>query len=84
MAAFEESLTRLETVVAKLEGGELTLEQSVELYEEGMRLSEQCKAELDRAEGRVQVLMRGKGGHMEAQEFDAEDEKVDGDESERY
>lgn len=69
MPSFEESLTKLEAVVAKLEGGELTLEQSVELYEQGMQLSELCKAELDRAEGRVQMLMRGKGGRLEPQDF---------------
>ncbi|GAC1414929.1 MAG: exodeoxyribonuclease VII small subunit [Acidobacteriaceae bacterium] len=66
MAAFEESLTRLEAVVAKLEGGELTLEQSIELYEQGVRLSESCRAELEKAEGRIQVLARGKGGSLEA------------------
>lgn len=69
MPSFEESLTRLEAVVAKLEGGELTLEQSVELYEQGVQLSELCKAELDKAEGRVQILMKGKGGRMEPANF---------------
>lgn len=76
MAAFEESLTRLEGVVAKLESGELTLEQSVSLYEEGVRLSEACKAELEKAEGRVQVLTRGRGGKLEAAEF-VEDDDAD-------
>lgn len=69
MPSFEESLTKLESVVARLEGGELTLEQSVELYEQGVQLSELCKAELDRAEGRVQLLMKTKGGRMEPSDF---------------
>jgi exodeoxyribonuclease VII small subunit len=69
MAAFEESLTKLEGVVAKLESGELTLEQSVALYEEGVRLSQTCKVELEKAEGRVQVLTRGRSGKMEAADF---------------
>jgi exodeoxyribonuclease VII small subunit len=73
MAAFEQSLTKLEGVVAKLESGELTLEQSVALYEEGVRLSEACKAELEKAEGRVQVLTRGRGGKMEAVDFAGSD-----------
>ena len=72
MAAFEESLTRLEGVVAKLESGELTLEQSVALYEEGVRLSATCKTELEKAEGRVQVLTR-RNGKLEAANFIAED-----------
>jgi exodeoxyribonuclease VII small subunit len=74
MASFEESLTRLEEVVAKLEAGDLSLEQSVELYEQGVQLSESCKAELDKAEGRVQVLVRGNGGKLQVQEFQPGDE----------
>jgi exodeoxyribonuclease VII small subunit len=74
MAAFEESLTKLEGVVAKLESGELTLEDSVALYEEGVRLSATCKAELERAEGRVQVLTRGRGGKAAAIDFADHDE----------
>ena len=72
MAGFEESLTKLETVVAKLEGGDLTLEESVKLYEDGVKLSEACKSELEKAEGRVQVLMEGRGGKVQAMDFDVE------------
>jgi exodeoxyribonuclease VII small subunit len=73
MASFEESLTRLETVVAKLESGELTLEQSVDLYEEGVKLSDACKAELEKAEGRVQVVAKGRVGKAELAELIQED-----------
>ena len=75
MAAFEESLTRLEAVVAKLEGGELTLEQSVALYEQGVRLSDECKKELDAAEGRIQVLVRGKDGAFKLQDMKGSPER---------
>ena len=57
MAKFEEQLTALETVVEKLERGELSLDESVRLFEEGVRLSTACKSELDAAEGRIQVLV---------------------------
>lgn len=57
MANFEESLTALESVVERLERGELSLEESVRLFEEGVKLSEACKKELEAAEGRVQVLV---------------------------
>ena len=57
MANFEESLTALESVVERLERGELSLEESVRLFEEGVKLSEACKKELESAEGRVQVLV---------------------------
>src|ERR1700690_4010399 len=61
MAKFEEHLTKLESVVEQLERGDLTLEDSVRLFEEGGKLSEVCKAELEEAEGRVMVLGE-KGG----------------------
>jgi exodeoxyribonuclease VII small subunit len=62
MASFEEQLTALEGVVERLERGELTLDESVRLFEEGVKLSEACKKELETAEGRIQVLVeRGRG-----------------------
>lgn len=61
MASFEERLGALETVVERLERGELTLEESVALYEEGVKLSGACKAELEKAEGRIQVLVETRG-----------------------
>lgn len=62
MASFEEQLTALEGVVERLERGELSLDESVRLFEEGVKLSEACKKELEAAEGRIQVLVeRGRG-----------------------
>jgi exodeoxyribonuclease VII small subunit len=72
MPSFEEQLTQLESVVERLERGELTLEESVRLFEVGVKLSAACKQELERAEGRVQVLVEGKGGAMQAVELDEE------------
>lgn len=57
MAKFEENLTALETVVERLERGDLSLEDSVKLFEQGVALSGACKVELDSAEGRIQVLL---------------------------
>ena len=65
MANFEEHLTQLETVVEKLERGDLTLDESVRLFEDGMKLTSACKQELEQAEGRIQVLVEGKGGKMQ-------------------
>jgi exodeoxyribonuclease VII small subunit len=70
MANFEEQLTQLETVVERLERGELTLEESVRLFEEGMQLSQACKQELEQAEGRIQVLVEGKNGTLRAAEME--------------
>jgi exodeoxyribonuclease VII small subunit len=82
MAGFEEHLTQLETVVERLERGDLTLDESVRLFEEGMKLSQSCKEELEQAEGRIQVLVEGKGGRMQVAEMDVEDEDAEVDEGE--
>ena len=78
MATFEEQLTALEGVVERLEKGELPLDESVRLFEEGLRLSNACKQELDAAEGKIQVLVEGKSGKMVAVAMVEPDE--DGDE----
>src|SRR5690242_10771628 len=56
MPKFEDSLKQLETIVGQLEQGDLPLEDSLKLFEEGMRLSAACKEELDVAEGKVQLM----------------------------
>jgi len=56
MADFEQKLTALELVVEKLERGDLSLEESVRLFEEGITLSSACKRDLAAAEGKIQVL----------------------------
>ena len=58
MPSFEEQLKSLESVVEKLERGDLPLEESLALFEQGVDLSDACKRELDAAEGRVQVLLQ--------------------------
>ena len=74
MAGFEEHLTQLETVVERLEKGDLTLDESVRLFEEGMKLSQACKKELEQAEGRIQVLVEGRGGKMQVAEMEEEED----------
>jgi len=55
---FETHLAELEEVVRQLETGDLPLEQSLELFEKGTRLSESCRKQLEDAESRVEVLLR--------------------------
>ena len=59
--SFEEALERLETIVEELEGGGLTLEQSLARYEEGMRLSRRLTQTLDQAEKRIERLVEEEG-----------------------
>jgi exodeoxyribonuclease VII small subunit len=72
MPSFEESLKRLETVVDQLEKGELTLEESLKLFEEGVNLTANCKKELDAAEGKVQMLVKQRDGSLKAEPFETE------------
>ena len=69
MATFEESLKKLESIVDQLERGDLALEESIKLFEEGVRLSTACKQELENAEGKVQLLLKQKDGSMKAEPF---------------
>jgi exodeoxyribonuclease VII small subunit len=69
LATFEESLKQLEKIVDQLERGDLPLEESVRLFEDGVRLSTTCKQELDAAEGKVQILMKERDGSMRAESF---------------
>ena len=55
---FEEALRKLETIVEQLEEGDTPLERSLELFEDGVRLSRACLKRLDAAEHRIEVLMR--------------------------
>lgn len=58
MPKFEESLQRLEGIVKEMERGDLPLEQSLRLFEEGISLSASCRKELEAAEGRVEILLK--------------------------
>jgi len=59
---FEQSLNDLEKIVKKLEDGDLPLEESLKLFEEGVRLSRECRERLTSAERRIEVLMQDADG----------------------
>ena len=75
MAKFEECLQRLETIVQELEKGEVPLEKSLTLFEEGMNLSSACRKELEQAEGKVEILLK-KNGKLQAEAFEPLTEKA--------
>jgi exodeoxyribonuclease VII small subunit len=58
---FEECLQRLEVIVKEMERGDLPLEQSLKLFEEGISLSGSCRKELEEAEGKIEVLLKDDG-----------------------
>lgn len=69
--SFEARLQELERIVKELEKGDLPLEQSLALFEAGMRLSAECKRQLEEAESRVEILMK-RGSEMIAVPFNPE------------
>ena len=69
MAKFEESIQRLEKIVQELEKGEVPLEKSLTLFEEGMQLSSTCRKELEQAEGKVEILLK-QNGKLQAESFE--------------
>ena len=73
---FERSLARLEEIVRKLENTNLSLDEAMRMFEEGVALSRDCQKQLEQAEGRIEILMKKAGGEMSAQPFEpgSEDE----------
>jgi exodeoxyribonuclease VII small subunit len=60
--SFEAALKRLEEIVRRLEGGEASLDESIELYSEGDRLKQQCEARLQAAQARIEKIQLGRDG----------------------
>ena len=71
---FETSLEELERIVRELEQGELSLEKSLELFEQGVKLSRECQERLNQAERRIEILMRDNQGRATVRPFDPESE----------
>jgi exodeoxyribonuclease VII small subunit len=71
---FEKSLTRLEEVVKRLESADLSLDEAMRLFEEGVKRSRECQKQLEEAEGRVEILLKKADGKMVAEPFNPEDE----------
>jgi exodeoxyribonuclease VII small subunit len=71
---FEKSLARLEEVVKRLESADLSLDEAMRLFEEGVKLSRDCQKQLEEAEGRVEILLKKADGKIVAEPFDPGDE----------
>lgn len=67
---FEQSLQRLDEIVKSLEGGEAPLDESLSLFDEGIKLIKSCGKTLDEAEQRVVKLVKGAGGEPNEEAFD--------------
>lgn len=79
--SFESSLEELERIVRDLEQGELPLEKSLELFEQGVKLSRECQERLNQAERRIEILMRDNQGRPATRPFDSDSALSDNDEA---
>ena len=68
--SFENAMERLEAILGEMEGGKLTLENLLERYEEGVKLTRICSTKLDVAEKRIQQIARDSTGKMTLEPFD--------------
>ncbi len=77
---FEDALERLEEIVSQLEAGELALDESLKIFEEGIKLSRLCSGKLEEAEKKIEVLMKNKEGQLEKKPLKKGDDEADGTE----
>ncbi len=71
--SFEASLGELEKIVRKLEDGDLSLEESLKLFEDGVKLSRECQERLNQSERRIEILLKDAGGNLTLQNLSSED-----------
>ncbi len=69
---FDETLKKLEDIVAQLEGGDLALEESLKLFEEGIKLSRLCTKQLEETERKVEILLKNEEGEIVTKPFNQE------------
>jgi exodeoxyribonuclease VII small subunit len=72
---FEKALKRLEEIIEELEKGELDLDRSLQIFEEGIKMSRICSKKLQEAEKKIEILTKDEGGKLKAELFEpSEDE----------
>lgn len=72
---FEAALARLEEIVTEMEKGDVELDRSLKLFEEGVKLSRICNKRLDEAERKVEILLKDKDGAITAAPFEDDEEQ---------
>ena len=70
---FEKAIQRLETIVDDLEKGELDIDKSLEIFEEGIKMSRVCSKKLNEAEAKIEKLTRDQKGELVNELFPVED-----------
>ena len=73
---FEENLKELEQTVKKLEEGNVSLDEMLSLFENGIRLTKSCTAQLDEAEQKIKILLKSENGELSEAEFEGLKEQI--------
>ncbi|MCU0244016.1 MAG: exodeoxyribonuclease VII small subunit [Acidobacteria bacterium] len=76
---FEKALAELEQIVAKLEKGGISLNESLALFEKGVKMSRFLRTELDKAERKVEILLKDEKGGLKAEDFEAGPDGTEGE-----
>ena len=74
---FEQAMARLEAIVGELEKGDLPLDESLKIFEEGIRLSKNCLKVLEEAEHKIEVLVQDKNGKRQLKAFSSDDDDAE-------
>jgi len=78
---FEKALTELENIVEKMERGDLSLNESLALFERGVQLARFMRGEIETAEKKIEILLKDEKGGIKSKSFDLDEEDVPADES---
>lgn len=70
---FEKAMTRLENIIEELERGDLDIDKSLEIFEEGITMSRLCSKKLNEAEAKIEKLSKGKKGDLITELFPVDD-----------
>lgn len=76
---FESAMKRLESIVHELESGDLTLDEAMKKFQEGVKLSKLCSNKLDETEKKVSILLKDEEGRIRVEPFEDESSKPKGD-----
>ncbi len=76
---FEKALEELETTVDKLEKGRMTLNESLDLFERGVKLAKYLRSELEKAEKKIEILLKDETGDLKTESFSIESQNEDGE-----
>lgn len=71
--SFEDALSELETIVQKLEAGQVSLEESIDIYTRGTQLKQFCESKLQSAEARIRKITESEGGKLSAEPLDVDE-----------